>query len=601
MGEEEEKRLRELESQNSSNNHKPDEKVSAIEAENGSANAKSITQNSTQDHENGETDESQVATNKSHHARDHHKVGLLGNVKSNSLALHTLRPSYSLEGSQTSQFNPVKSNLVAYGTVEGARILSYKEKSRSPQTVDADKDVEMKDIDSTSAVAVAVTDASNSKATSNTDSKIDDSNAISTNKPTDETSKKDNSEANSNSNTNSSLITETIVLTHAPNEDKEITALTWSPNGTILATGSFDGKIRIWTSEGKLRSLLALHRAPILAIRFNPGGRLLGSVDCTGTVIVWEVSNGEIREFHGEKDLANSLTNHQPVAQSETSITSSNLQTQQPHSQTQSPTHQYPSQSPSLSSHGQDASKFTANNVETETESDQPNGGDLTWIDDTTYVTTGQSQSILVYKLGEQQPLLRLSAHTQSINSLQFEPSTKLLASASDDYTVRIWHGISPVSIMTLAGHTAPVIDIKWLSGSALEHSSLPLLISSSIDSTIRIWDIAKGTCISLLKLHDSPLFTTELSPNNRYIASGSAGGELVVWDIQEVLKYDANSHQTDSIVCRPIGRHKLDQSPSDPVPTDTTVSSLSWSPASDGLFVGYTTVSEIIPFSLII
>jgi WD40 repeat protein len=44
------------------------------------------------------------------------------------------------------------------------------------------------------------------------------------------------------------------VLDHPPGDDsskaKDVTTLEWNPDGSALATGSYDGKARIWSKEG---------------------------------------------------------------------------------------------------------------------------------------------------------------------------------------------------------------------------------------------------------------------------------------------------------------------------------------------------------------
>jgi len=83
---------------------------------------------------------------------------------------------------------------------------------------------------------------------------------------------------------------------------KDVTTLHWSPDGSRLATGSYDGKIRIFTkSKWNLVHTLTKHEGPIFALKYNPKGNLLvsGSVDmCT---IVWDMKSGMIKQswkFH---------------------------------------------------------------------------------------------------------------------------------------------------------------------------------------------------------------------------------------------------------------------------------------------------------------
>lgn len=64
-----------------------------------------------------------------------------------------------------------------------------------------------------------------------------------------------------------------------------------------------------------------------------------------------------------------------------------------------------------------------------------------------------QDGSIAVCKLSDGKPLRHWQgAHSADINSLRWEPSGKLLASCSDDGTVKIWQATSDKPVHTLSG-----------------------------------------------------------------------------------------------------------------------------------------------------
>ena len=46
-------------------------------------------------------------------------------------------------------------------------------------------------------------------------------------------------------------------------------------DGTLLATGSYDGYARIWTTDGRLASTLGQHKGPIFALKWNKKGNYI--------------------------------------------------------------------------------------------------------------------------------------------------------------------------------------------------------------------------------------------------------------------------------------------------------------------------------------
>lgn len=66
--------------------------------------------------------------------------------------------------------------------------------------------------------------------------------------------------------------------------NKDVTSLDWNTDGNLLATGSYDGYARIWTTDGRLASTLGQHKGPIFALKWNKKGNYILSAGVDKTV-----------------------------------------------------------------------------------------------------------------------------------------------------------------------------------------------------------------------------------------------------------------------------------------------------------------------------
>lgn len=88
--------------------------------------------------------------------------------------------------------------------------------------------------------------------------------------------------------------------------NKDVTSLDWNSEGTLLATGSYDGYARIWTTEGRLASTLGQHKGPIFALKWNKKGNYILSAGVDKTTIIWDAATGACTQqfaFHSAPAL----------------------------------------------------------------------------------------------------------------------------------------------------------------------------------------------------------------------------------------------------------------------------------------------------------
>jgi WD40 repeat protein len=82
--------------------------------------------------------------------------------------------------------------------------------------------------------------------------------------------------------------------------DSDVSALAYSPDGTLLVSGSENGTIRVWSCAGG-RPLEELHghKEQIVLLRFRTDGARMLSLDATGNVIWWDTLT-----WHASQSLA---------------------------------------------------------------------------------------------------------------------------------------------------------------------------------------------------------------------------------------------------------------------------------------------------------
>lgn len=120
--------------------------------------------------------------------------------------------------------------------------------------------------------------------------------------------------------------------------------------------------------------------------------------------------------------------------------------------------------------------------------------------------------------------ILHLKGHEDHvITCLQFNPTSNIIVSGSDDNTLRVWSSITGRCFISLIGHTGGV----WSS----QLSNDNIVISGSTDRTLRVWNALNGECLHVLYGHTSTVRCMAL--HGKHVVSGSRDATLRVWNIE--------------------------------------------------------------------
>lgn len=150
-------------------------------------------------------------------------------------------------------------------------------------------------------------------------------------------------------------------------------------------------------------------------------------------------------------------------------------------------------------------------------------------------------------------PHVSCAGHARGINQVCWNPLSPLLATASDDKTLRVWDAISGEALLELRGHNSFVFSVD---------QSINMLVSGSFDETVKLWDLRSGECIQTLPAHSDPVTAVSFNRDGTLVASASHDGLIRLWDVAtgECLKtlYAAGNPPVSAVKYAPSGKFLL-------------------------------------------
>jgi WD40 repeat protein len=118
-------------------------------------------------------------------------------------------------------------------------------------------------------------------------------------------------------------------------------------------------------------------------------------------------------------------------------------------------------------------------------------------------------------------------SHTAPILGVKYNSLGSLLATCSEDNTVRIWDLKTREQLRRFNGHTAPVSDLGFNPDGRT--------IASCGSDGLLVWDVQTGAT-SLRGEHTAPLTAVAFgeSREGTIVLAGSSDGNILVWDVKE-------------------------------------------------------------------
>ena len=311
-----------------------------------------------------------------------------------------------------------------------------------------------------------------------------------------------------------------------------INAVTFSPDGRTILTGSWDNTAKVWdAASGKELHSLRSHSAPILSVAFSPDARWIVTGSADNTAKVWDVASGkELLALKGHSAAINSVA-FSPDG--ERIVTASGDwmpgadHTARVWDVTKS------RKALTLAGHGEAIRSVAFS----------PDGVRI--------VTGNTDKTAEVWDVASGSNLLTLTGHSNAVLSAAFSPDGQQIVTGSQDSTAKIWDASNGRELRTLYGHT------HWIWSVAFSPDG-QRLVTGSMDGTAKVWDATGGRPPLTLKGHGDQVFAAAFSPDGLRIVTCSADTTAKIWDAasgMELLPLKGHSSYAISVAFSPDGR----------------------------------------------
>ena len=160
--------------------------------------------------------------------------------------------------------------------------------------------------------------------------------------------------------------------------------------------------------------------------------------------------------------------------------------------------------------------------------------------------SASQDRSVKLWDAATGNERLVLKGHKRGVWCVKFSPSDQIVASASGDATIRLWNAASGACLRTMEGHTNSVLKLAFVSGGTQ-------IVSSSSDGVVKIWTLKSGECAGTLDAHESKTWALDVNASDSHMVTGGADGSIVIWRDDTTEKDDkARKEQEDKVCAAP-------------------------------------------------
>ncbi|MCX6148057.1 MAG: choice-of-anchor D domain-containing protein [Candidatus Kapabacteria bacterium] len=238
--------------------------------------------------------------------------------------------------------------------------------------------------------------------------------------------------------------------------------LAFSKDGSKLITGSFDHTAKIWdVKTGTTLKTLIGHKNNIYGVAYSPDGIKVATASSDSTIKIWDALSGSLlRTLSGHNDCVNDV---------------------------------------SFSSDG------------------------------TKLVSSSLDKTAKVWDVNNGSNIYTFTAHKGFVLSAVFSSDGKYVVSGSYDKTAMMWDAKNGTIKLILNGHSDRIDAVAFSPDDSK-------IITGSLDQTAIIWDVFTGAKIKTLYGHNGFIYSVAFSPDGSQVITGSWDQTAKIWNVGNQL-----------------------------------------------------------------
>ncbi|MDF5715823.1 MAG: hypothetical protein PUP93_18550 [Rhizonema sp. NSF051] len=335
------------------------------------------------------------------------------------------------------------------------------------------------------------------------------------------------------------------LITTLKGHTQPVMSVRFSRDGRMIASGSKDGTVRLWHRNGNLVKVFKAHNRPILSVSFSPDGKTIATGSEDNTAKLWQIDGQLVKTLQGHRGWVKQVSftpdgNWIVTISTDTTV---KLWTRDGNLFKTLTEHTDVVNSASFSPDGQILATASKDktvklwNPEGKLQTTIPHPEQVYSVSVSSdgIIASGSLDGTVILWTRDGRRLDTLASHKGLIPSLDFSPDGQILATAGNDRIIKLWE-VNRSWLTVLAGHdgsaTSAVFsrDGKWVA-------------SGGSDGTVRLWS-TEGKLLFTLPGHTDEVLGVSFSPNGRTIASGSADKTVKLWSTDGKLQRTLRGHQ---------------------------------------------------------